>query len=49
MLRDRCDTCYHWMTPMYEVGDVAYDLTPSGLDEATYQEQQAAPEQEAIA
>ena len=47
VLRERGDKFYHWMTSMYDVGDVAYDPTLSGLDEATYQEQQAGQEQEA--
>ncbi|MBB5160026.1 sulfatase-like hydrolase/transferase [Saccharopolyspora phatthalungensis] len=37
VLRDRGDNFYHWMTSMYDVGDIAYDPTLSGLDEATYQ------------
>jgi arylsulfatase A-like enzyme len=37
VLRERGDNFYHWMTSMYDVGDVAYDPTLSGLDEATYQ------------
>ncbi|WP_279472854.1 sulfatase-like hydrolase/transferase [Actinomadura darangshiensis] len=37
VLRDRGDNFYHWMTSMYDVGEVAYDPTLSGLDEATYQ------------
>lgn len=36
LLRDRGDNFYHWMTSMYEVGDVSYDPTLSGLDESTY-------------
>jgi len=36
VLRDRGDNFYHWMTSMYDVGEVAYDPTLSGLDEATY-------------
>ncbi|MEV1243781.1 sulfatase-like hydrolase/transferase [Nonomuraea sp. NPDC050022] len=36
VLRDRGDNFYHWMTSMYDVGDVSYDPTMSGLDEATY-------------
>ena len=36
VLRDRGDNFYHWMTSMYDVGDVVYDPTLSGLDEATY-------------
>jgi arylsulfatase A-like enzyme len=37
VLRDRGDNFYHWMTTMYDVGDVDYDPTQSGLDETTYQ------------
>ena len=37
VLRDRGDNFYHWMTSMYDVGEVGYDPTLSGLDEATYQ------------
>ncbi len=37
LLRDRGDNFYHWMTSMYEVGEVAYDPTLSGLDEQSYQ------------
>ncbi|MEN3533690.1 sulfatase-like hydrolase/transferase [Microbispora sp. ZYX-F-249] len=36
VLRDRGDNFYHWMTSMYDVGEVSYDPTLSGLDEATY-------------
>ncbi|WP_329247132.1 sulfatase-like hydrolase/transferase [Actinoallomurus sp. NBC_01490] len=36
VLRDRGDNFFHWMTSMYDVGDVAYDPTMSGMDEATY-------------
>lgn len=36
LLRDRGDNFYHWMTSMYEIGEVDYDPTQSGLDEATY-------------
>ncbi|NRQ34747.1 sulfatase-like hydrolase/transferase [Nonomuraea sp. NN258] len=36
VLRARGDNFYHWMTSMYDVGDVSYDPTMSGLDEATY-------------
>ena len=47
VLRERGDKFYHWMTSMYDVGDVvAYDPSLSGLDEATYQDQ-AKIEQEA--
>jgi arylsulfatase A-like enzyme len=35
-LRDRGDNFYHWMSSMYEVGDLDYDPTMSGLDESTY-------------
>jgi arylsulfatase A-like enzyme len=38
VLRDRGDNFYHWMTSMYDVGEVRYDPTLSGLDEATYQQ-----------
>lgn len=37
MLRDRGDKFYHWMTTMYDVGEVDYDPTQSGLDETTYE------------
>jgi arylsulfatase A-like enzyme len=37
VLRDRGDNFYHWMTTMYDVGEVDYDPTQSGLDETTYQ------------
>jgi hypothetical protein len=33
----RYDFC-HWMTSMYDVGDVRYDPPLSRLDEATYQQ-----------
>jgi arylsulfatase A-like enzyme len=36
LLRGRGDNFYHWMTSMYDVGEVEYDPTMSGLDEATY-------------
>ena len=36
VLRDRGDNFYHWMTTMYDVGDVDHDPTQSGLDESTY-------------
>jgi arylsulfatase A-like enzyme len=36
LLVARDDRFYHWMTSMYEVGDVAYDPTLSGLDEDSY-------------
>ena len=35
-LRDRGDNFYHWMTTMFEVGEVDHDPTQSGLDESTY-------------
>ncbi|KAA9163628.1 sulfatase-like hydrolase/transferase [Amycolatopsis acidicola] len=37
LLRARGDNFYHWMTSMYEVGEVGYDPTLSGLDEESYQ------------
>ncbi|MET3768208.1 arylsulfatase A-like enzyme [Marisediminicola sp. UYEF4] len=37
LLVERGDNFYHWMTSMYEVGDVLHDPTLSGLDESTYQ------------
>jgi arylsulfatase A-like enzyme len=36
LLVARDDRFYHWMTSMYEVGDVGYDPTLSGLDEDSY-------------
>ena len=36
LLRERGDNFYHWMTSMYDVGEVDYDPTLSGLDETTY-------------
>ncbi|MCV2396269.1 sulfatase-like hydrolase/transferase [Actinotalea sp. M2MS4P-6] len=36
LLRDRGDNFFHWMTTMFEIGDVEYDPTMSGLDESTY-------------
>ncbi|MGO1411100.1 hypothetical protein [Microbacterium sp. JB110] len=35
-LRDRGDKFFHWMTTMYDVGEVDHDSTQSGLDETTY-------------
>ncbi len=35
-LRRRGDNFYHWMTSMYDVGEVSYDPTLSGLDDTTY-------------
>jgi hypothetical protein len=37
LLKARGDKFYHWMTSMYEVGEVAHDPTLSGLDESSYQ------------
>ncbi|MFD5311476.1 sulfatase-like hydrolase/transferase [Streptomyces ardesiacus] len=37
VLRERGDNFYHWMTSMYDVGEVGHDPTLSGLDESTYQ------------
>jgi arylsulfatase A-like enzyme len=39
LLRERGDNFFHWMTSMYDVGDVEYDPTMSGLDESTYRAQ----------
>jgi arylsulfatase A-like enzyme len=36
ILRDRGDKFYHWMTTMYDIGQVRYDPSLSALDEATY-------------
>ncbi|MBQ0963187.1 sulfatase-like hydrolase/transferase [Streptomyces sp. RK23] len=36
VLRERGDNFYHWMTSMYDVGEVGHDPTLSGLDESTY-------------
>ena len=36
-LRDRGDNFYHWMTSMYDIGQVDYDPSMSGLDEGTHQ------------
>ncbi len=36
LLRERGDNFFHWMTSMYDVGDVTYDPTLSRLDEASY-------------
>ena len=35
VLRERGDNFYHWMTTMYDVGEVDHDPTQSGLDETT--------------
>jgi arylsulfatase A-like enzyme len=35
-LQERGDKFFHWMTSMYDVGEVSYDPTMSGLDESTY-------------
>jgi hypothetical protein len=37
VLRDRGDNFYHWMTTMYDVGEVDHDPTQSGLDQSTYE------------
>lgn len=37
LLQERGDKFFHWMTSMYDVGEVAYDPTMSGLDDSTYQ------------
>ncbi len=36
VLRDRGDKFFHWMSTMYDVGEVDHDPTQSGLDESTY-------------
>ncbi|MDN5654647.1 MAG: sulfatase-like hydrolase/transferase [Kocuria sp.] len=35
-LRARGDNFYHWMTSMYDIGQVDYDPSMSGLDEGTH-------------
>ncbi|MEU4238693.1 sulfatase-like hydrolase/transferase [Actinoplanes sp. NPDC026619] len=37
LLKERDDRFYHWMTSMYDIGEVDHDPTQSGLDEASYQ------------
>ncbi|PCC37901.1 sulfatase, partial [Brachybacterium alimentarium] len=37
LLVDRGDNFFHWMTSMYDVGEVSYDPMMSGLDEMSYQ------------
>ncbi|GGK95584.1 sulfatase-like hydrolase/transferase [Mangrovihabitans endophyticus] len=37
LLVERGDRFFHWMTSMYDVGEVTHDPTMSGLDESTYQ------------
>lgn len=37
-LEARGDNFYHWMTSMYDIGDVTYDPTLSGFDGAAYAE-----------
>lgn len=36
VLRDRDDRFFHWMTSMYDVGEVDHDPAMSGLDDSTY-------------
>ena len=36
LLVERGDNFFHWMTSMYDVGEVSYDPMMSGLDETTY-------------
>jgi arylsulfatase A-like enzyme len=36
LLRERDDRFYHWMTSMYDVGELGHDPTLSGLDDSTY-------------
>ncbi|HEX7352716.1 sulfatase-like hydrolase/transferase [Brachybacterium sp.] len=38
LLVERGDNFFHWMTSMYDIGEVSYDPMMSGLDEATYQQ-----------
>ena len=38
LLQERGDKFFHWMTSMYDIGDVQYDPTMSGLDRQTYGE-----------
>ena len=38
LLRERDDRFFHWMTSMYEVGELDHDPMMSGLDESTYQQ-----------
>ncbi len=42
-LVERGDNFFHWMTSMYEVGEVDHDPTMSGLDESTYTPAAPAP------
>src|SRR5690625_7463428 len=43
-LRARGDNFFHWMTSMYDIGDVDYDPSMSGLDEDTYDHQERSEE-----
>lgn len=36
LLQERGDNFYHWMTSMYDIGEVSQDPTMSGLDDVTY-------------
>lgn len=36
LLVERGDNFFHWMTSMYDVGEVSYDPMMSGLDETSY-------------
>ncbi|MGP9539154.1 sulfatase-like hydrolase/transferase [Brachybacterium sp. AOP43-C2-M15] len=38
LLVERGDNFFHWMTSMYDIGEVSYDPMMSGLDEITYQQ-----------
>jgi len=40
-LVERGDNFYHWMTSMYDIGDVTYDPTLSVFDGSTYDEADA--------
>nr|WP_308167888.1 sulfatase-like hydrolase/transferase [Catellatospora tritici] len=44
LLVERGDNFYHWMTSMYEVGEVSHDPTLSGLDDASYPPAASSPE-----
>lgn len=37
LLVERGDNFFHWMTSMYDIGEVSYDPMMSGLDETSYQ------------
>lgn len=37
LLVERGDNFFHWMTSMYDIGEISYDPMMSGLDETSYQ------------